>query len=377
MCVILLWPTILNFFLILRTSKAQGTITTQPSNVTVCSGGDVGFTCEVDRNGNGDIGTDDVMWQQLRSDSISNISGSYPFSITTTISGDILTSTLTISDVRDTHNGLYHCVVPGGDVMSRNASLYAVAGPPGAPMNIRFSDITNKSFVVQWDEVDDVDLYFVNWRDDSGSVREAATQRTSRTIKRLSPNTTYAVTVTAYNICGIGTVSDTLIVTTNVNISIGPSVSSSVIITATTATPTSMPVTTPTGSSSSSSGGPGVLVVIFSVSAVIVVVGIAVLILVIIILVMKKANCSKNTSPTCEKVDESTLTRNEFKNPIYSTTHKTSHGKHTITSIEKVLYETIRPPSPVTEGIKLQPNPVYGRSDKVVMDNNPAYDILK
>ena len=105
-----------------------GTITTQPSNVTVCSGGDVGFTCEVDRNGNGDIGTDDVMWQQLRSDSISNISGSYPFSITTTISGDILTSTLTISDVRDTHNGLYHCVVPGGDVMSRNASLYAVAG---------------------------------------------------------------------------------------------------------------------------------------------------------------------------------------------------------------------------------------------------------
>ena len=97
-------------------------ITTQPSDVTVCTGVVTKFTCQIDRNGKTGIGIDDVLWQQLRSDSISNISsGLHPFSITTTISSDILTSRLTISDVRCAHNGSYRCIVP--DVMSRYASL--------------------------------------------------------------------------------------------------------------------------------------------------------------------------------------------------------------------------------------------------------------
>ena len=29
------------------------------------------------------------------------------------------------------------------------------------------------------------------------------------------------------------------------------------------------------------------------------------------------------------------------------------------------------------EDMKLQPNPAYGTSDKVVMDNNPAYQLMK
>ena len=83
-------------------------------------------------------------------------------------------------------------------------------------MNIRFSDITNTSFVVQWDEVDDVDLYIVNWSDDGGNARESTISRTSTTITQLSPNTTYNVTVTAISCGKIGTSSGTFKVTTNI-----------------------------------------------------------------------------------------------------------------------------------------------------------------
>ena len=87
--------------------------------------------------------------------------------------------------------------------------------PPGAPMNIRFSDITSTSFVVHWDEVDDAELYIVNYRVDGGSVNEAPTQRTSRTITQLSSNTTYTVTVIA-NTCGhLSSISGAVMVTTN------------------------------------------------------------------------------------------------------------------------------------------------------------------
>ena len=39
-----------------------------------------------------------------------------------------------------------------------------------------------------------------------------------------------------------------------------------------------------------------------------------------------------------------------------------------------VIYDTVQPPSHNTEDIKLQQNPAYGTSDKVIMDNNPAYE---
>ncbi|XP_065910952.1 uncharacterized protein [Dysidea avara] len=217
-------------------------ITTQPSDVTVCTGVVAKFICKIDRNGRTGIGIDDVLWQQLRSDSISNISsGLHPFSITTTISSDILTSTLTISDVRCAHNGSYRCIVPdvmtryvmsryvmSRYVMSRYASLIVIGTKPSTPI-LLVSNITGTSFVVQWDEVNGADYYIVNWRGGS-NVRESISQ-TSITITQLSPNTTYNVTVTAGNICGSGIVSDILIVTTNSTILVGPSISSSVMTT--------------------------------------------------------------------------------------------------------------------------------------------------
>ena len=91
------------------------------------------FTCVVDSNGN-NIGTDDVKWQQIRmSGGISTLStyltGGVTFTIITTISGDLLTSTLTITGVTDSNTvgtSLYRCVVY--DIMSRSASIHVLLG---------------------------------------------------------------------------------------------------------------------------------------------------------------------------------------------------------------------------------------------------------
>ena len=107
-------------------------------------------------------------------------------------------------------------------------------GPPGTPINIRVSEISSTSFVVQWDEVDDADYYIVNWRNDGGSVRESTTSLTSTIITQLTPNTTYNVTVTAGNICGSGRVSDILIVNTNVTLLVGPSITTLSLVTSST-----------------------------------------------------------------------------------------------------------------------------------------------
>ena len=105
-------------------------ITTQPSDVTICTGGVAVFTCVVDRNGT-NIAGDDVMWQLItvggRTFTIPN--RGVPFNITTTISGDILTSTLTITGATDSNTlgaSLYRCVV--NDMMSRSAAIHVRTG---------------------------------------------------------------------------------------------------------------------------------------------------------------------------------------------------------------------------------------------------------
>jgi len=94
--------------------------------------------------------------------------------------------------------------------------IYCVSdlGLPGRPMNVRYSDVNSTSFFVQWDEVDGADQYIVRWRNGSSSVREAVTSQTSHNITGLTPNTTYNVTITARNSCGLGTNNYTLSVTT-------------------------------------------------------------------------------------------------------------------------------------------------------------------
>jgi len=87
------------------------------------------FTCVVDRNG-ATITSGDVMWQQIRVGSgASTLRTIGHFNITTTISGDILTSTLTITGVTDSYllgTRLYRCVV--NDVMSRSVTIHVSTG---------------------------------------------------------------------------------------------------------------------------------------------------------------------------------------------------------------------------------------------------------
>ena len=105
------------------------TITTPPSDVTVCTGEIVVFTCVVDRNGTG-ITSDGVMWQQKRTDT--GAITLVPRTLTAhNISGDIITSTLTITGATDSNvigTSSYCCVVPGSDVMSRSATINIVTG---------------------------------------------------------------------------------------------------------------------------------------------------------------------------------------------------------------------------------------------------------
>ena len=98
------------------------------------------LTCAVNRNGV-NITSDDVKWQQKRvggTSTLSTSNGGVPFNITTTISGDILTSTLTITGVTASNGlgtSLYRCVA--NDVMSRNASLHFSAGTNCSSMCIQ------------------------------------------------------------------------------------------------------------------------------------------------------------------------------------------------------------------------------------------------
>jgi len=82
-------------------------------------------------------------------------------------------------------------------------------------MNMRASNITNTSFVVHWDEVDDANRYIIKWRGSDGIVGENTTSQASCTVRGLTPNTKYNVTVAARNSCGCGTGSNISFVTTS------------------------------------------------------------------------------------------------------------------------------------------------------------------
>ena len=108
------------------------TITTQPSDVTLCAEGVAVFTCVVDRNGT-NITSSNVTWQQIRvGGGISTLSTSQrgvPFNITTTIAGDILTSVLMITGVKVNNilgSSSYRCLA--NDMMSRKAFLLISSG---------------------------------------------------------------------------------------------------------------------------------------------------------------------------------------------------------------------------------------------------------
>jgi len=118
--------------------------------------------------------------------------------------------------------------------------------------------------------------------------------------------------------------------------------------------------------------------VIFSVIAVIIVVTITT-VLVIIVVVKKKKRVNSSiqqtplAAPVCDTIDDLVLSNNELKDPIY---HEVSHNKHTITSTDKVLHEQVSSPSHTTNDVELQQNPAYATSDKVIMDDNPAYQVI-
>jgi len=87
------------------------------------------FICVVDRNGTNIISYD-VMWEQIRvGGGTTTLYNRGSFNITTTISEDILTSTLTITGATDSNTlgtSLYRCVV--GVVMSRSAAIHVSTG---------------------------------------------------------------------------------------------------------------------------------------------------------------------------------------------------------------------------------------------------------
>ena len=106
-------------------------VITQPNDVTVIAGEVAVFTCVMDINEN----SVNVTWK--RSDIVGKAitltnTNHYMISGKFTGSSTQFTSTLTISDVRMEHAGLYQMVVNirGVDVMSRKTSLTVLTGTP-------------------------------------------------------------------------------------------------------------------------------------------------------------------------------------------------------------------------------------------------------
>jgi len=106
------------------------TVKTQLSDATLCPGEAAVLTFAVDRNGT-TINDVDVVWEQIRVGSATTkLSTRGYFNITTTISEDILTSTLIITGATDSNTlgiSVYRCVV--NDVIySRSVSLHVSPG---------------------------------------------------------------------------------------------------------------------------------------------------------------------------------------------------------------------------------------------------------
>jgi len=107
-------------------------ITTQPTDVTVPSGGTALFICVV-RIGRQTITNDDVKWDDNMGNAITRVSTD-PYIVDNdfeNVGQDLhLTSTLTITNVNTQHAGLYQFVLSlnDGDLMSREASLSVLAG---------------------------------------------------------------------------------------------------------------------------------------------------------------------------------------------------------------------------------------------------------
>ena len=99
----------------------------QPSNVTVCVGGNATFTCIVSRR---DEDVTSVGWMILNSDGVFTFVGDKSRHILSrhrSSNGDRLTENLTIIDLTISDNGtLYRCN-PAGNIFSNNVSLI-VAG---------------------------------------------------------------------------------------------------------------------------------------------------------------------------------------------------------------------------------------------------------
>ena len=104
------------------------TITTQPSDVAVPSGGTAVFTCVVDL-GDQNANTDDIKWNNM-GNAITRVSTD-PYMVKNDFEeDDQLISTLTIKNVNTQHAGLYQFVLRlnDGNVMSREASLNLLTG---------------------------------------------------------------------------------------------------------------------------------------------------------------------------------------------------------------------------------------------------------
>lgn len=87
-------------------------------------------------------------------------------------------------------------------------------------MNVRIpkANISNNSFVVQWDKVNDLFSvnYTVRWYGEDGINGTATVHGLSYTVTGLTANTSFNITVFAMNICcGFGPVSDVIMAMTS------------------------------------------------------------------------------------------------------------------------------------------------------------------
>ncbi|XP_070392553.1 cell adhesion molecule Dscam1-like [Dermacentor albipictus] len=154
------------------------------------------------------------------------------YDIKTSEAEESLTSQLEIQAVDRRDSALFACLGSNKHGQDETRTQLIIQETPGAPFNVRTSDVTSRSMVVTWDQPYTGNSHITSYRVQSktsgmkwsGDIRENKVQGTvtTLTLRELRPTTAYIIRIQAENSLGAGDYSQEVQVTTDEEAPEGP-----------------------------------------------------------------------------------------------------------------------------------------------------------